>query len=321
MRLGLSYDDVQLIPKFNNVKSRVGPDVDLSSWLGNLRLDFPILPANMDTIIGPELIEVMGAYGLPPILHRFYKNPKDLLNLAHSLEGQHLYYFSSGIEVTTLLNSINKEKLNPWGICLDIAHGHSSTVMDTIKEIKHRYPELSVIAGNVCTAQGVHDLVNAGANTIKVGVGPGSVCTTSRITGCGIPQFTAVQDCVEAARERRIDIIADGGIRGSADCVKALAAGASSVMIGGLFANTKEAAGDGKYRGQASADFQNEYYGQVKEGTVPEGITRLFSPTRHAKEVIDELLGGIRSGMTYNGSSSLEELQRKAQFIRVTGNY
>ena len=322
MKTGLSFDDVCLVPRYNNVPSRTTPA--LSSWLGNFRLDYPFLAENMDTVIGPELIEVLGSYGLPPILHRFYKNPDELLNLMHSLEGKCLYFISSGIEVKPILASIKKEKLRPWGICLDIAHGHSSAVMDAIKEIKDTCPrELSVIAGNVCTAQAVHDLATAGADTVKVGIGPGSVCTTRQVTGFGVPQFTAIQDCAEAAKERQVDIIADGGIRDSRDCVLALAAGASSVMIGGLFANTKEAAGKGAYRGQASADFQKDYYGKVKEGTVPEGIAYRFTERnpRSAKAVIDELLGGIRSGLTYGGAASIKELQRKAKFMRVTSNY
>ena len=324
MRTGLSFDDVCLVPRYNNVPSRTTPD--LKSRLGKGLIGCPILAANMDTVIGPELIEVLGNYGSPPILHRFYKNPKDLLDLARSLDIAkpfHSYYLSSGIEVTSLLDLIQKEDLCPAGICLDIAHGHSSAVMGAIKEIKDKRPELSVIAGNVCTAQAVHDLATAGADTVKVGIGPGSVCTTRQVTGFGVPQFTAIQDCAEAARERQVDIIADGGIRDSRDCVLALAAGASSVMIGGLFANTKEAAGKGAYRGQASADFQKDYYGKVKEGTVPEGIAYRFTERnpRSAKAVMDELLGGIRTALTYGGSKSIKEFQTKAIPMRVTSNY
>jgi IMP dehydrogenase len=292
--------------------------------MGTIRLDIPIIAANMDTVMGPEMAEVMGRYGSVPILHRFYKNQEDLLNLAHSLEPRQLYFMSCGVVgVKDILNTIKSEKLRPYGICVDIAHGHSVSVMDTIKAIKDSDPSLDVIAGNVCTGQGVHDLANAGADGVKVGIGPGAVCTTRKVTGFGVPQFTAVEDCAIAGKERRVPIIADGGIRSSRDCVLALAAGASSVMIGGLLAKTLEAAGGGFYRGQASESFQTEFYGGVKEGTVPEGVTSHYAAgeLRPASKVLDELLGGIRSGLTYGGASSIKELQRKAKFMRVTANY
>lgn len=202
-----------------------------------------------------------------------------------------------------------------------------------IEELKKTHPEKEVIAGNVCTAMAYHDLVNAGADAVKVGVGPGAACTTRMVTGFGVPQFTAVQDCARIAEKLRVPLIADGGIRASRDVVLALAAGASSVMIGKLFAQTFESASpkrksdkshsgyEAKFRGQASVDFQNEFYGGLKAKTVAEG-THFWGPVSGtAEELISELLGGIRSGMTYGGARNLKELQRKAEFIRVTSSY
>src|SRR3989344_739946 len=178
-----------------------------------------------------------------------------------------------------------------------------------------------------------HDLVNAGADAVKVGVGPGAACTTRMVTGFGIPQFTAVQDCARIADKLRVPLIADGGIRTSRDVVLALAAGASTVMIGKLFSLTRESAApkresaesptgmEAKLRGQASADFQNEFYGGLKAKTVAEG-THFWAPVNgSAEELIANLFGGIRSGMTYGGARNLKELQRKAEFIRVSNSY
>jgi IMP dehydrogenase len=202
-----------------------------------------------------------------------------------------------------------------------------------VEELKSLHPDKEVIAGNVCTAMAYHDLVNAGADAVKVGVGPGAACTTRMVTGFGIPQFTAVQDCARIAEKLRVPLIADGGIRTSRDVVLALAAGASTVMVGKLFALTKESAAQkrslvsspyglqAKFRGQASADFQNEFYGGLKAKTVAEGIDFWADVTGSAEELINNLLGGIRSGMTYGGARSLKELQRKAEFVQVSPAY
>jgi IMP dehydrogenase len=194
-------------------------------------------------------------------------------------------------------------------------------VLEAIERIKVRFPAIEVIAGNVCTPDAVMDLAHWGADAIKVGIGPGSACTTRKVTAFGSPQFTAVQKCAEMGKRLKVPIIADGGIKGSREIVLALAAGASSVMIGGLFAETYEAAGKGVFRGQASQAFQNDYFGGVKEGTVPEGVSRLVKQRCGAEEEIKDLLAGLASGMTYCGAKTIPELQEKAEFMRVTGNY
>jgi IMP dehydrogenase len=163
--------------------------------------------------------------------------------------------------------------------------------------------------------------VNWGADAVKVGIGPGEVCTTRKVTPFGVPQFTAIQDCAKISKEMKVPMIADGGIRSSRDITLALAAGASSVMIGGLLARADESPHDNWFRGQASANFQEGYYGQVKEGTVPEGIAKHVSPAGPVQGVLDELLAGVRSGMTYGGATTIRELQDKAEFMTVTGHY
>lgn len=195
-----------------------------------------------------------------------------------------------------------------------------------IEELKKTYLDKEVIAGNVCTAMAYQDLVNAGADAVKVGVGPGAACTTRVITGFGVPQFSAIFECGKVAEKLRVPLIADGGIRTSKDVVLALAAGASSVMIGKLFALTEESSaekkgGKAKFRGQASKDFQTDYYGGLKEKTVAEGVDFWAPISGSASEMIDQLLGGLRSGLTYGGARNIKELQRKAEFIEVTANY
>lgn len=223
-------------------------------------------------------------------------------------------------------------ELGASGVCIDVAHGHSDKMFHTIGEIKKKFPQKDVIAGNVCTPMAYHDLVNAGADAVKVGVGPGAACTTRMVTGFGVPQFTAIYECAQVAEKLRIPLIADGGIRTSRDVVLALAAGASSVMIGKLFAVTKESAApkrksenfsglEAKYRGQASEDFQTDFYGALKQKTVAEGVDFWVPVKSTAQELIDNLLGGLRSGMTYGGARNIKELQRKAEFMEVTASY
>jgi IMP dehydrogenase len=226
------------------------------------------------------------------------------------------------------------------GVCFDIAHGHDSRLLKVIYKLKSKYPELDIIAGNICTHEAYRDLVNAGATAVKVGIGPGAACTTRMVTGFGVPQFTALRDIVEAKKKLKVPIIADGGIRNSRDIVIALAAGADSVMIGKLFALTNESAApkrasktrtegnfiyvearEAKYRGQASADFQEDYFGATKDGTVPEGEAFWAPVSGAAIDMIGKLLAGVRSGMTYGGARTIEELQRKAEFIQVTHSY
>lgn len=362
MKKALTFDDVALVPKYNNVPSRTEPS--LKTWFTkDLEMDVPIIPANMDTVVSQALADVMYKNGGRVIMHRFcsyedkfnwcVKNPYPVMSCGVKKENLE--------EVVRLVGESRELRETPFGgICLDIAHGHSMVMIDAIKFLKDKLPDHRVIAGNVCTARAYHDLSNAGADAIKVGIGPGAACTTRIVTGFGVPQFTAIRDCAEVANELRVPLIADGGIRNSRDIVLALAAGASSVMIGKLFALTEESAAEkrgifqdengnetfeageagfyggmftlqakifkllrkeAKYRGQASADFQEDFYGGLKKGTVAEGEAFWAPVSGTVQELLDTLCGGIKSGFTYAGSRSIKELQRKAEFVEVTANY
>ena len=219
-------------------------------------------------------------------------------------------------------------------LVIDTAHGHSKGVMDTVREVRAAYPNLAIIAGNVATAEGTKALIEAGADAVKVGIGPGSICTTRVVAGVGVPQLTAVQDCVRMGREFNIPIIADGGIKYSGDVTKAMAAGASAVMIGSLFAGTDEAPGDmilfqGRsykvYRGMGSLGAMRmgskDRYGQggtADEKLVPEGIEGRVPYRGSLASIVYQLVGGLRSGMGYCGARSISELQEKARFVRIT---
>lgn len=230
------------------------------------------------------------------------------------------------------------EKLINAGVdilCVDTAHGHSKLVLDTVKRIKKQYSHIQLMAGNVATDEGTSALIKAGADCVKVGVGPGSICTTRVVAGVGVPQISAIMKCVSVAKKFKIPVIADGGIKYSGDIPKALAAGASSVMIGSLFAGTDESPGEivlfqGRsykiYRGMGSIGamkdgsrdryFQDEAEGESK--LIPEGIEGRVPYRGALANSIFQLVGGLKSGMGYVGAKSLEELQKRAVFIKIT---
>ena len=217
-------------------------------------------------------------------------------------------------------------------IVVDTAHGHSTRVLEVVKKIREAYPEIQLIAGNVATAEGCKDLIDAGADAIKVGVGPGSICTTRIVAGVGVPQVTAIMDCFKVAREKNVPIIADGGIRYSGDIVKALAAGASAVMLGNLLAGTDESPGEtillgGRrfkiYRGMGSIGAMVEgsgdrYFQEEATKFVPEGVEGRVPYRGPVKDVIFQLIGGLKSGMGYVGAKTIPELQQKAKFVKIT---
>lgn len=220
-------------------------------------------------------------------------------------------------------------------LVVDTAHGHSKGVIDTVKYIKKNYPQIDVVAGNIATAEAVKALAEAGANGVKVGIGPGSICTTRIIAGIGVPQLSAIADCVAEAKKHKIPVIADGGIKYSGDVAKALAAGANTVMIGSLFAGTKESPGElvymgGKtykmYRGMGSIaamrEGGKERYGQadVKKDDkfVPEGIEGQTLYKGSVENEIYQIIGGLKSSMGYQGAKNIEELHKKAKFVRIS---
>ena len=255
-------------------------------------------------------------------------------NAAKDAKGRLLCGASVGItkDMMERVDALAKAQVDV--ITLDTAHGHSKGVLEGVKKIKAKYPNLQIIAGNIATAEAVRDLVEAGADCVKVGIGPGSICTTRIVAGVGVPQLTAVMDCVEEARKTGTPVIADGGLKYSGDIVKALAGGVQVAMMGSLFAGCEEAPGEMEiyqgrsykvYRGMGSLGAMEKgssdrYFQNGTKKFVPEGVEGRIAYKGHVADTIYQLLGGIRSGMGYLGAATLEDLYKNATFVTQTSS-
>jgi len=289
----------------------------------------PFISANMDTVTGEKMAEAMAQEGGLGVIHRFMSAQDQSAMIKRLKKNGLLVGAAFGVkegemERAELLSSAGADLL-----VLDIAHGHSVLAIESIREIRRRLPKVFLVAGNVATAQGVIDLARAGADAIKVGIGGGSVCTTRMTTGFGVPQMTALWACVPAARKMGVGLIADGGIRSSGDIVKALAAGADAVMIGNILAGSDQAPGEEivkqgvrfkKYRGMSS--YEANLYRQDRsvnlEELIIEGVSGLVPCRGDVHQIIHQLEGGLRSGLSYAGANNLSELRKNAHFIRIT---
>ncbi|EIJ80136.1 inosine 5'-monophosphate dehydrogenase [Bacillus methanolicus PB1] len=254
-------------------------------------------------------------------------------NSAKDAKGRLLVGAAVGVTKDTMMRVEKLVKANVDVIVVDTAHGHSKGVLDAVREIRNAYPELTIIAGNVATAEGTRDLIEAGADIVKVGIGPGSICTTRVVAGVGVPQITAVYDCATEARKYGKAVIADGGIKYSGDIVKALAAGGHAVMLGSLLAGVSESPGETEiyqgrrfkvYRGMGSVaamekGSKDRYFQEDNKKFVPEGIEGRVPYKGPLADTIYQLVGGLRSGMGYCGAKNLKELRENARFIRMTG--
>lgn len=254
-------------------------------------------------------------------------------NAAKDLQGRLLCGAAVGVTADTFDRAAALVKAGVDVLVIDTAHGHSKGVIDTVKEIRKQYPQLTIVAGNVATGQATRELIEAGASVVKVGIGPGSICTTRVVAGIGVPQITSIYDCAQEARKYNIPIIADGGIKYSGDLPKAIAAGASAIMIGSLFAGTEESPGEFEiyqgrrfkvYRGMGSigamkAGSKDRYFQENEQKLVPEGIEGRVPYKGPLAEVTYQLIGGLRAGMGYCGTKTIQDLTRNGQFIRITG--
>ncbi|MBS4197967.1 IMP dehydrogenase [Lederbergia citri] len=254
-------------------------------------------------------------------------------NSAKDEKGRLLVGAAVGVTKDTLKRVEMLVKSHVDVIVVDTAHGHSAGVISTVKEIRNHYPNLNIIAGNVATAEATAELFDAGADVVKVGIGPGSICTTRVVAGVGVPQITAVYDCASEARKRGKAIIADGGIKYSGDIVKALAAGGHAVMLGSMLAGTSESPGETEifqgrrfkvYRGMGSEaamekGSKDRYFQEDAKKFVPEGIEGRLPYKGPLADTLYQLTGGLRSGMGYCGAADLQELRENAQFIKMTG--
>ena len=325
-----SFDDVLLVPQRSEVESR--RDVDASTKLGSMSLRFPFLSANMDTVTGPRMAIAMGQYGGLGVLHR-NATDRDIVDWTGELQRAEVpAVISVGVnrndDSIELIRRV-QDLTHLSAVCVDIAHGDSIKAVTTVKHVRASFPDLDIIAGNVATGAGAFHLVNAGANIIKVGIGPGSVCTTRVVTGHGVPQLTAIMDICEMLNmqnmQNRIQVIADGGIRYPGDIFKALAAGAEAFMSGSLLA------GNGESPGYVFVEHQNTYktfrgsasfHAQRNNEVAPqvEGISAQVPFRGTVKWTLNNMRDGLRSGLSYSGAFDIKELQHKAEFVVITSN-
>ncbi|HEY1079191.1 MAG TPA: IMP dehydrogenase [Bdellovibrio sp.] len=322
---GLTFDDVLLTPARSDIRSRRDPQLT-SKLTKKISLETPIISANMDTITEYDMAFAMNQLGGLGILHRFITTEEQAVQ-ARRLKEAGVQHVSASVGVGEEFKSRAKLLIDAGVniITIDIAHGHSIQMMETLKWLKDQYPQVEIIAGNLATPDAARDLIEAGADAIKVGIGPGSMCTTRIITGCGVPQLTAIALSAEIADSYGVPVIADGGIRTSGDMVKAFAAGASTIMLGSMLSGTIETPGEIKngkkqYRGMASRAAQDSWRGGVPQGMAPEGESTQVNVKGHVKDVILEVTGGIRSGMSYVNATTIAEIREKALFIEMSAN-
>lgn len=319
----LTFDGVLIVPQHSRVDSR--SDVDISTSIGLHEFSLPIVSSNMDTITGLSMAKKMAELGGLGVIHR-YMSVKDNIKVLEEWDFNYKVAVSVGILKTDkdridaiLQHCQTNEKANlNLTICVDIAHGDSEHMVRTIEYIRHRWPEGNIMAGAVCTPDGVENLMNAGANVVRAGVGAGSVCKTRTKTGCGYPQLSAIIECATAG-----PIIADGGITGGDSAAKALAAGSQAIMIGGMLSGTdcvphwSENSTELEFRGMASNAARLAFAGEAKH---EEGVSCMVpaKPIGSTEAVINELCEGITSAMSYSNSLTLHEFHSRAIFVKTT---
>ena len=347
---GLTFDDVLLIPAESHVLPN---EVKLDTKLApNLQLHIPLISAGMDTVTEGNMAIAMAENGGLGVIHKnlsieaqveeVKKAKRKTVdpNLPHPAvddQGRLLAAAAVGVTSDTFERAESLLEAGADAIVIDTAHGHSAGVLRKIKEIREHFPNATLIAGNVATGEGTAALFDAGVDVVKVGIGPGSICTTRIVAGVGVPQITAIYDAASVAQKYGKKIIADGGIKYSVDVVKALAAGGNAVMLGSMFSGTTEAPGtiftnEGKqfksYRGMGSVGAMSQQHGSsdryfqggVNEANklVPEGVEALVPYKGDVSNIIYQIDGGLRAGMGYVGAGTIEELIENSQFVQIT---
>lgn len=331
-QLSFTFDDVLLVPGFNGIQSRRDVSLKMTDTTGKLRLDLPVMSANMDTITEHQMANFMGSKGGIGVLHRFM-SVEDNVEMFRKCE--HPTFVSVGATERELERASALSDAGADYFCVDVAHAHAEYVGKTLKRLRTMLPNACIMAGNVATFSGAEYLALMGADIIKVGIGGGSVCTTRIKTGFGVPTLTSVMNCSRVDRS----IVADGGIRTPGDIVKALAFGADFVMVGGMLAGTRPTPGqvidagrlsadpaDGGvkfsqykvYRGMASKEVAEDYHGGLAEWKTAEGVATKVNYRQDEDAIIADIIGGLRSGLTYAGAANIGEMQRTLNYILIT---
>jgi IMP dehydrogenase len=327
LRTGLSYDDVLVVPARSPVVSR--SDVSLTTHVtDDIALNVPLLSAPMGTVTGPDLAVALHEQGGFGTVHRFQTVTDQVADIREAVDRGARVGAALGIDEQYLDRAEAVLEAGADCLMVDVAHGHMEAALDAVSTVAAEF-DAPLVAGNVATRDGVADLAAAGADCVKIGIGPGSHCTTRRVAGAGVPQFTAVRDCAAAARDHGVRSIADGGIAGSGDAVTALLAGADTVMMGGFFAGMAEAPGElverdgGRYKrshGMASTAANEARSDKEAAESAPgadEGVAGLVPYRGPLDDAVAEFCAGIRSGLSYAGGHTLEEARDGVEFIRV----
>ncbi len=324
-----TFDDFIIAPTHSTVPSRKAPDVSVG--LPGLSLRTAVVAAPMNTITEDEMVGAMNTEGATSVLHRFLSLEEQLKMCAklQATDARSNYFVAVGATKDFLerVQELNKIGVNKF--CIDVANGHSASCISAVQTIMSKLSGVDVMAVDVCTFDGAIRLAEVGASSIRVGIGPGSMCTTRLVTGHGVPQLSAIEDCTRIKDHfPKVAIIADGGLRGSGDLVKAFAIGADAVMIGSLLKATKETPGEiieegGKrykyYHGMASEEGRASWFDRAETGFVPEGVSvKVPYEGKTVKEVMAKLIGGLQVGMSYSGALNLAELRKNAKWMRVT---
>jgi len=327
-----SYDDVLLVPQKSKIKSR--SDVNLQTNISsNLKIDIPIISSNMDSVTGVEMAVKLAKFGGLSILPRF-GNIEEQIEMLLNVKKENVKVGASlGIKDEFKERSIKLVENDVDALVIDVAHGHMERVGEITSELKNMFPKVTIIAGNVATYEAAKDLFLAGADSVKVGVGPGSICTTRVETGHGVPQLTAILEASKAAKEFNMAIIADGGIKNVGDIVKALAAGAHAVMLGNMLAGCDETPGEiievngkkyKKYFGSTSYEQKEKHSQKVKNDANYlkhiEGVSGAVPYKGSLESIVEKIKAGVSSGLSYSGAESILELQKKAKFVAITAS-
>ena len=325
MRQTLSYDDVLLVPQSSDITSRSQVDVG-SSLDDDIHLEIPIISSPMDTVTENKMATCMSDAGGFGVIHRYNTIEQQGRIVTEALvatKGEAPIAAAIGVSGDYLERAQAVVDSGANILCVDVAHGHHSMMKNALAKLREVFGNsVHIMAGNVATGKGACDLAEWGADSVRVGVGGGSICSTRLVSGHGVPTFQSVMDCVDAGCP--IPIIADGGMKTSGDIVKALAAGADFVMLGSMLAGTDQSpgqvfdAGDKKYkvyRGMASSEAQVNWRGKT---STPEGISTTIPYKGDVNSILADLKGGIQSGMSYSGAKTIQELQAKAQFTQQT---
>ncbi len=327
---GLTFDDVLLIPRYSEISSRSHPTLK-TQITKNHAINIPIVSANMDTVTGREMACEMARLGGLGILHRFMSHEEQVADVRAIQAFIKERNLNLPVAASVGVKEDGKKRADLLAaegvdiLTIDIAHGDSIMMMEVLDYVKKNYPKIDVIAGNVATPDGVKRMIDKGADAVKVGIGPGSMCTTRIITGHGVPQLTAVAMCVNEANKHGIPVIADGGLKNSGDMVKALCTGASTCMVGSLVSGTLETPGDLKegmkqYRGMASKAAQVSWRGDLPKGMAAEGVDTLIPCKGPVENIVGELTGGIRSGMTYLGVENIPAMSEAGLFMEMSSS-